>query len=208
MYNYNYHKQKGVGTADDMFKIFRATLSQPNIYQGEMHVGQILPDGSVQKGNFIGPGTQIIKRLDEKGITLVDSISKEHDLSYLLASMELDKKKRLEKVALADKKMLERLKKAKKKKLDNKANILVGEFGIKGKQVLQKHASKIGKKIAGPVGELTGILVERKLEALADPTKLTHKQYTDALEMKKFVSDELDQKGVGYKLRQKLKILN
>ena len=197
-------RHKGKGLSKDMFAIFRSTISDPAVFKGEMHVGQLLPDGTVHKGNFIGPGTDIMKRLDEKGITLVDEISKEHDLSYLLASMELDKKKRMEKVALADKKMLERLKKAKKKALDKKANILVAELGIKGKNVLEKNASKIGKKVAGQVGELTGKLLERKLEALADPTALTHEEYQRAMEGKKATSEELDQRGVGWKLRQKV----
>jgi hypothetical protein len=117
--------------------------------------------------------------------------------------MELDKKKRMAKVKEADKKMLERLKKAKKKKLDKSANILVAQAGILGKQVLEKHGSKIGKAVAGPVGELTGKLLEAKLEALADPTKLTHDEYQRALEGKKQTSSELDMKGVGASLRKK-----
>jgi hypothetical protein len=196
-------KQKGKGLTKDIFAIFRSTLTDPATYKGELHVGQILPDGSVHKGAFIGPGTDIMKRIDEKGITLVDEISKEHDLSYLLASMELDRKKRMEKVKEADKKMLERLKKAKKKKLDKKANILVAETGILGKQVLEKHGSKIGNVVAGPAGALTGKLLERRLEALSDPTKLTHAEYTRAVEGKRSVSDDLDQKGVGWALRRK-----
>jgi len=196
-------KRRGRGVPRDMFKIFRSTLSDPSTYKGELHIGQILPDGSVQKGDFIGPGTDIFKRMDQKGITLVDEISKEHDLAYLLAGMELEKKKRAEKVKEADKKMLSRLKKAKTKKLDKKANILVGELGIKGKQVLEKHGSKIGKVIAGPVGELTGKLLERKLEALADPQKLTHAEYTRAVEGKKMTTADLDMKGVGASLRKK-----
>jgi len=196
-------KQRGKGLSKDIFAIFRSTLSDPSTYKGEMHVGQILPDGSVHKGNFLGPGTDIMKRIDQPGITLVDTISKEHDLSYLLAGMELDRKKRMAKVALADKKMLERLKKAKTKKLDKKANILVAEAGIIGKQVLEKHASKIGNAVAGPAGALTGKLLERKLEALSDPTKLTHEEYQRAIEGKKQTTEELDQKGVGWKLRKK-----
>ena len=208
MLNYNENKQYGKGTTRDIFRLFRATVSQPNLHEGEMHIAQILPDGSVQKANFCGPGTDIMKRIDQKGITLVDTISKEHDLAYMLSSMELDRKKRMAKVKEADKKMLERLKKAKKKKLDKSANILVAQAGILGKQVLEKHGSKIGKAVAGPVGELTGKLLERRLEALADPKSYTHEEYTRALEGKQKISEELDQKGVGYKLRQKLKILN
>jgi hypothetical protein len=195
-------RKKGKGLKRDLLAIFRSSIVDPVVNKGEMHVGQILPDGSIQKGHWIGPGTSVFERMDQKGITLVDEISKEHDLAYLLSSMELDKKKRLAKVALADKKMLERLKKAKKKGLDNKANILVGELGIKGKNVLEKHGSKIGRVIAGPIGELSGKLLERKLEALADPTSLTHEEYTRAVEGKRQTSEELDQKGVGYKLRK------
>lgn len=196
-------RQKGKGLKRDLFAIFRSSIVDPVINKGEMHIGQILPDGSIQKGNFIGPGTDIFERMDEKGITLVDEISKEHDLAYLLAGMELDKKKRLAKVKEADRKMLSRLKNAKKKGLDNKANILVGELGIKGKNVLEKHGSKIGRVIAGPVGELTGKLLEKKLNALADPTALTHEEYQRAIEGKKATSADLDMRGVGWKLRQK-----
>lgn len=200
------HRQNGRGTPKDIFRIFKATVTQTPTNKGEMHVAQILPDGSVQKGNWIGPGTEIMKRLDQSGITLVDTISKEHDLAYLLAGMEIDRKKRMEKVKEADKKMLDRLKKAKAKKLDKNANILVAQVGILGKNVLEKNASKIGKVIAGQVGELTGKLLERKLEALSDPTKLTHDEYMRAMEGKQQTSEELDQKGVGWKLKQKHKI--
>ena len=195
-------RQKGRGLKKDIFAIFRSYIVDPVVNKGEMHVGQILPDGSIQKGNFIGPGTDIFERMDQKGITLVDQVAKEHDLAYLLAGMELDRKKRLAKVKEADRKMLSRLKKAKAKKLDNKANILVGELGIKGKNVLEKHGSKIGRVIAGPVGALTGKLLERKLEALADPTALTHEEYTRAVEGKKMTTADLDMKGVGWKLRK------
>ena len=199
----HHNNQKGRGMRGDLFKIFRSTISDPAIYKGELHIGQILPDGSVRKGDFIGPRTNILERMDQKGITLVDEISKEHDLAYLLAGMELDKKKRAEKVKEADKKMLSRLKKAKAKKLDKKANIFVGELGIKGKNVLEKHGSKIGRAVAGPVGELAGKLLERKLLALADPTSYTQAEYQRAIEGKKATSDNLDMRGVGYSLRKK-----
>jgi hypothetical protein len=41
------------------------------------------------------------------------------------------------------------------------------------------------------------------MEALSDPTKLTHEEYTRAVAGKRLVSDDLDQKGVGWALRRK-----
>ena len=93
-----YYKMRRQKVKRDIFALFRSTVRDPATYKGEMHIGQILPDGSVQKGNFIGPGTNILERLDVPGITLVDQVAKEHDLAYLLAGMELDRKKRMAKV--------------------------------------------------------------------------------------------------------------
>lgn len=104
--------------------------SQP-LYEGEQHIPLIV-NGKMKVANFVGPGTQIIKRVKrgDKPLTETDAVAELHDLSYIL-SRDLDD------VRNADLRMISKLKEIEQKKLDNKINILAGRKGIETKIYLE-----------------------------------------------------------------------
>jgi hypothetical protein len=186
-----YKNQYGTGFKSDIFGILKNTLALPDENKGEFHLALLMPDGEFKKAQFAGPGTDIVNRLDLNGLTLIDQISKEHDLAYALTSKIKDKKERLKQVRIADDKMIERLNKAKDKKLDNKANIFVAKSVIQGKKLLE--TGKIGKKL------------KEKMEAISNPGDYTVEEYEELVGEKEKTSKALTQKGVGMKLSQKYK---
>jgi hypothetical protein len=105
------------------------------LYPGEKHGILNTPKGLV-RANFAGPGTKLELRLDagDKGKTVVDKISKAHDIRYALASNEAQ-------VNIADQKMIKAVDKAWKNKTDNKFNLAQGQL-IKVKQALRKVGLK------------------------------------------------------------------
>jgi hypothetical protein len=189
MFNEIFH---GSGFKTDIFGILKNTIMLPDENQGEHHIALKLPDGSFQKGNFIGPGTKIGDRLEFNGLTLVDEISKEHDLAYSIAGRIKDKKERLKQVRVADNKMIKRLNNTKRKKLDDDANIFVAKTGIQSKKVLETGI--VGKKL------------KEKMEAISNPSQYTLEEYNAIVHEKNKTSKKLDQKGVGMKLSQKYKM--
>jgi hypothetical protein len=57
-------------------------------FAGEMHTLIILPNGRIGVANFMGPGTQVIKRIKrhDVGRTPVDTLARAHDIRYTLAT--------------------------------------------------------------------------------------------------------------------------
>lgn len=104
-------------------------------YPGERHAPQLvrrLPPKFV-RGNFIGPGTQIIKRLKrgDQPVTGTDRIAKVHDIDYSLA-------KNVDDIRRADNRMIGRAKQLQKQRKDFRVNTALGRRGIQGKVVLEK----------------------------------------------------------------------
>lgn len=91
---------------------------------GETHGILKMPNGSYERAAYMGPGTQVIKRLQKgiKGKTAVDRIAKRHDIDYGLATSPADVKR-------ADKKMVKSLR-ALKKGEDSQFNIMQGKLMI------------------------------------------------------------------------------
>ena len=58
------------------------------IYPGEHHAILELPNGKNGIANYMGPGTQVVKRLirEDQGRTESDNVAKRHDIDYELAS--------------------------------------------------------------------------------------------------------------------------
>ena len=50
------------GAMDISYSLYKA-IRGDGLYPGEKHALLILPDGTFTRGNFIGPGTKIIKRI-------------------------------------------------------------------------------------------------------------------------------------------------
>ena len=57
-------KQKKANLAKDLVRLAKGKLSMTPMFPGEAHATQINLQNEVKPGGFIGPGTQIEKRLE------------------------------------------------------------------------------------------------------------------------------------------------
>jgi hypothetical protein len=213
---------RGSGWKKDLVKIAKAKLSMKPRFKGEAHSPLVEPSGKLRLGEYIGPGTNILKRValleqgnrDVKPVTIVDKVAEIHDIDYQLASDSKTKKEQLAKVRKADLDMLKRLKVIKKKKLDKKANILLGEKGIGAKVGIEKQGKSVGTAVGfalgGPAGALVGRLIgkkgQNKLKDIAGPlTNMTQTQKNQLQNAKSQANQELENSGVGAGLLKKIK---
>ena len=106
-------------------------------FAGEKHAILTLSNGKQGVANYMGPGTNIIARLERNGSdpgrTASDNVSKMHDIQYSLAQGESDVAKRGDLIRLADKRMINSLDKIAREKRDNPRNIMLGKQLIKAK---------------------------------------------------------------------------
>ena len=217
-----YSKQRGDGLVEDLSKMAITKARSSPRFPGENHATQILPDGSVRLGEYIGPGTNIEKRIgmlnagntDVRPITRTDEVSMIHDIDYSLAQNSKSKAEQLAKVRKADQNMLRRLRQIKQKKLDNPANILLGEKGIGSKVQIEKRGKTAGTVsgllMGGPAGALVGRLIGSKakstLEGIAGPLVNRSESESNALmTAKQNIKSNLERSGVGSGLLEKMK---
>ena len=108
------------------------TLARPS-FVGERHAPLRLPNGKIGIANYMGPGTQLIKRIKrgDPPRTMSDKVAQAHDIRYALAKDQSG-------VASADKKMIRKLKDMIKKKQGNKFNINIGLRGIQAKSLAER----------------------------------------------------------------------
>jgi len=108
-------------------------------YKGERHALILLHNNKLGLANYLGPGTNIIKRLidNDPPRTYTDKIAKLHDINYCLSTYDKSKVQQLNDIRHADTVMLNQLEISKLKKLDNKFNIAIGEKFIKSKVALE-----------------------------------------------------------------------
>lgn len=99
-------------------------------FPGEKHALLKLPNGKMAVGSFMGPGTQIIKRLKRGDVprTLSDKVAQAHDIRYGLA-------KDLSDIRTADKRMISKLNDIERKKGDHPLNIQMGKRLIQAKVI-------------------------------------------------------------------------
>jgi hypothetical protein len=124
----------GAGFSDSVYK---KTLKKFNargadeLYPGEKHAPLLMPDGKYTVGNYIGPGTEAVKRIKrgDRGITPVDNLARRHDAMYSLAKSKKDIRK-------ADEDFLKILKSGVVK--DHPYNLKTGELGIASKYALER----------------------------------------------------------------------
>ena len=124
-------------------------------FAGEKHAILELANGKYGVGNFIGPGTQVIKRLrrGDKGRTKVDTVSMRHDIDFAIAQGAKSKKEQLKLGRAADKRMINSLNRLEASGGDAKKNILMGK-AIKGKVLLEDAGLMDKDKF---LGEMTNI---------------------------------------------------
>lgn len=97
-------------------------------FPGEKHAILKLPNGKYGTANYMGPGTQLEKRLrrGDPPRTMSDRVAMAHDSRYALAKSQKD-------VAAADRKMIKKLKDMQQKGQDNSYNINMGMRPIQAK---------------------------------------------------------------------------
>ena len=102
------------------------------MFPGEQHAFLKLPNGKIGRGNYIGPGTQVVKRLarGDPGRNMTDNVAKMHDIQYSLA-------KDLTGVRKADERMVKTLKKIERTKGDSRYNTQQGMRLIQAKMKLE-----------------------------------------------------------------------
>jgi len=132
-------------------------------FAGEKHAIQILPNGKLGRANYMGPGTQVVKRIKrgDPPRTLSDKVAQAHDIRYGLAKSQRD-------VSSADAKMIKKLKDMIAKKQGNKVNINVGLRPIQAKA----FAERTGLAKPGAIASFGGVssadkpLLQSKLNEL------------------------------------------
>lgn len=127
-------------------------------FAGERHMLLKLPNGKTGVANWMGPGTEVIKRLKrgDPGRTPSDTVAKMHDVQYGLAQGAPTKAKQAEMVRAADNRMVRTLKgiAAGKHGGDSQRNIQAGMRLIQAK-VLGEDLGLLDKQqFSGPLAKL------------------------------------------------------
>lgn len=130
-------------------------------FPGEKHAILKLPNGKWGQANFMGPGTELEKRLmrGDPPRTMADRVAMAHDSRYGLAKTQAD-------VASADRKMIAKLQDMKRKRQDARVNIEMGLRPIQAKMRAEQFGLVQPGKIA-TFGDVSNrALVEGKLKQL------------------------------------------
>ena len=132
-------------------------------YPGEKHAILKLPNKKYGVANWMGPGTQVVKRLERKDPprTAADLVAERHDIDYALAKGEKTKEDQLKKVREADKRMVKSLKKIEKEGADDPKNIFIGMRFVQAKILAEDLMILDKSKFTGEIG-----VVEPKDKAL------------------------------------------
>jgi hypothetical protein len=134
--------------------IIKSSFEKYNqLYAGERHMPLILPSGKIELGSYIGPGTQVIKRLerDMPGKTQTDTVAKMHDINYTLAQNSDTVKEQLGKIREADIRMVNKLKQIQREGGDNPINVQAGMRIIQSKMVGENMGLLNKSRFAGPL---------------------------------------------------------
>ena len=217
-------RKRGGAMGSDLAKLSMYKARSSPRFQGENHAPQILSDGSIKLGEYIGPGTEIEKRIgllnagntEVRPVTRTDEVSMIHDIDYGLAQNATSKEEQLALVRKADLDMLRRLKTIKARKLDNPANILLGEAGIGSKVQIEKKGKTAGTiaglALGGPAGALIGRLIGTKakstFQGIAGPLIQRPEAETNSLLLAKTNAQRnLESQGVGSGFLNQMKYL-
>ena len=145
-------------------------------YSGARHAILQLPNGKYGMANFMGPGTQVIKRLKrgDPPRTLSDKTAMRHDIDYALAAGMKNKEAQIKAIREADKRMVKSLDRISRDKSDSAKNIFQGRRLIQGKMA----AEDVGLMEKGSFGgDLTPISDEDKIVLLSNRARLGQEGY-------------------------------
>lgn len=145
-------------------------------YSGERHAILQLPNGKYGMANYMGPGTQVIKRLKrgDPPRTLSDKTAMRHDIDYALAAGLKNKEAQIKAIREADQRMIKNLDRISKNKSDNAKNIFQGRRLIQGKMA----AEDVGLMEKGSFGgDLKPISDEDKILLMSNRARLGQEGY-------------------------------
>lgn len=145
-------------------------------YSGERHAILQLPNGKYGMANYMGPGTQVIKRLKrgDPPRTLSDKTAMRHDIDYALAAGLKNKQAQIKAIREADQRMVKNLDRISKNKSDNAKNIFQGRRLIQGKMA----AEDVGLMEKGSFGgDLKPISDEDKILLMSNRARLGQEGY-------------------------------
>lgn len=114
------------------------------LFVGEKHALLKLPNGKYGRANFMGPGTQLTKRLKrgDIGRTPSDNVAMMHDINFNLATSVDD-------IRAADKRMVNTLKKIEARGTDSKFNTQQGMRLIQAKMIGEEAGILDPRRFAG-----------------------------------------------------------
>lgn len=123
-----------------------------NIEEGEEHGVLLLPNGKFGRANYMGPGTEVLKRLKRGDVprTAMDELSRAHDIRYNLSTSQKDIEK-------ADEIFIKGAEKIQKEKLDNLFNIYVAKIPIQTKLYAERKGiiKPMFKKLEDSIKDFT-----------------------------------------------------
>lgn len=131
------------------------------MFPGERHAVLKLANGKYGVANYMGPGTQLEKRLirQDPPRSIEDKVALAHDSRYALAKSQAD-------VVKADAKMVNKLQELKRTGQGNKFNIELGLRPIQAKMLAERTGIAKPGQIASFGGTTNPSLVQRKLDEL------------------------------------------
>ena len=130
------------------------------LFKGEVHAFLKLKNNKISRANYMGPGTELVKRLKrgDPPRTFSDKESQAHDSRYALATSQAD-------VRRADSKMIDVMRRARRDNLDSSFNTTQGLRLIQAKRKIEDVS---GRSLVsfGRVANKDKPLVQAKLSQL------------------------------------------
>jgi hypothetical protein len=145
-------------------------------FAGEKHAMLQLPNGSYGIANYMGPGTQVVKRVarNDPPRTLADKVAQRHDIDFQLATAMSSKDKQLKAVREADNRMINSLNRLEQGNLDAKKNIMLGKQIIKAKTIAEDLGILDKSKFAGDLAKMSD---DDKMKLMAKRASLSQEGY-------------------------------
>ena len=144
--------------------------SRPS-FPGEKHALLVLKNGSNGIANYMGPGTNVIGRLQrgDPPRTESDKVAMRHDIDYTLAAGEPTKEKQLERVRAADLRMVNSMNRIERVRGDDPRNIMIGKRLIQAKMLGEDTQLLSKSQFAG---ELQNVSDKDRILLLANQKRL------------------------------------
>lgn len=179
-------------------------------FAGEKHMLLKLKNGKTGVANYMGPGTEVVKRVmrGDPGRTPADTVAKRHDIDYALAQGQPTKAKQLQAVRDADNRMIRTLKGIATGKHggDSRRNIQAGMRLIQAKTIGEDLGILDKSKFAGDLAKVSD---KDKVLLMSNRARLTQEGYGmlpgDELKMKllKKMVREKKMKSLGDRVKTK-----